>query len=90
MFIRILAALRRIWLRMTRNPFHGVVISRITDADLQFDPDIERILRESEIPDLFRSFRSLEEYNREFMMFFKAHRSEFLLDFSQKDGHFRV
>jgi hypothetical protein len=47
-------------------------------------------MRESELDEIFRSFGSLEEYNQEFVVFFKAHRREFLLDYSQRDGHFRV
>jgi len=57
---------------------------------LKFDPDIERMVRECELDEVFRSFGSLEEYNKEFVMFFKAHRKEFFLDYSQNDGHFRV
>jgi hypothetical protein len=75
---------------MTLNPFHGVELSCINEEDLQFDPDIDRIMRESELDEIFRSFGSLEEYNQEFVVFFKAHRREFLLDYSQRDGHFRV
>jgi hypothetical protein len=86
----ILRALRKIWLRMTLNPFQGLEFSCINEEDLQFDPDIDRIMRESELDEIFRSFGSLEEYNQEFVVFFKAHRREFLLDYSQRDGHFRV
>lgn len=75
---------------MTGNPFQGVELYRIKDEDLQFDPDIDRIMRESELDEIFRSFGNLEEYNKEFVVFFKAHRREFLLDYSQRDGHFRV
>jgi len=87
---RILITLRKIWLRITGNPFHGVVLSHITDEDLQFDPDIDRMIMEAEMSDPFRSFMTIEEYNKEFIVFFKAHRNEFLLDYSQRDGHFRV
>jgi hypothetical protein len=75
---------------MTLNPFQGLEFSCINEEDLQFDPDIDRIMRESELDEIFRSFGSLEEYNQEFVVFFKAHRREFLLDYSQRDGHFRV
>jgi HSP20 family molecular chaperone IbpA len=75
---------------MTLNPFQGVELSCINEEDLQFDPDIDRIMRESELDEIFRSFGSLEEYNQEFVVFFKAHRREFLIDYSQRDGHFRV
>lgn len=87
---RIRTTLRKLWTRITGNPFHGVELSHITDADLQFDPDIDRMIMEAEFDDPFRSFGSAEEYNREFIVYFKAHRSEFMLDYSQRDGHFRV
>ena len=90
MFTRMLHVLRKYWRRITHNPFQGVKISIITNEDLQFDPDIDRMLRESEFDEMFRSFGSLEEYNKEFVTFFKAHRREFMLDYSQRDGHFRV
>ena len=90
MFIRLLGRLKRMWTRWMRNPFYGVRLSPITDEELCFDPDVERIIRECEFRDAFRSFGSLEDYNRDFAVFFKCHRSEFYLDYSQKDGHFRV
>jgi len=90
MFTQILRALKKIWIRVTGNPFQGVELSCIEDEDLQFDPDIDRIMRENELDEIFRSFGNLEEYNKEFVVFFKAHRREFLLDYSQRDGHFRV
>lgn len=90
MLKRIFITLKKFWLQITGNPFHGVVISHISDEDLQFDPDIDRMMMEAELTDPFRSFGTIEEYNREFIVFFKAHRNEFLLDYSQRDGHFRV
>jgi hypothetical protein len=48
------------------------------------------MVSECDLDEMFRSFGSLEEYNKEFVSFFKAHRREFLLDYSQRDGHFRV
>ncbi len=90
MFKWLTIILKTLWRRVTGNPFHGVSISYISDEDLKFDPDIERLIRDCEINDLFRSFGSLEEYNREFLSYFKAHRRDFLLDYSQRDGHFRV
>jgi len=38
----------------------------------------------------FRSFSSSEEYNRDFLCIFQAFKKDFFLDYSQKDGHFRV
>jgi hypothetical protein len=90
MFTQILRKLRKFWKWMTGNPFQGMELYCIKDEDLQFDPDIDRIMREHELDEIFRSFGNLEEYNKEFVVFLKAHRREFLLDYSQRDGHFRV
>ena len=90
MFTRMLHVLRKYWRRITLNPFQGVELSIITNEELQFDPDIDRMVSECELDEMFRSFGSLEEYNKEFVSFFKAHRRELLLDYSQRDGHFRV
>ena len=87
---RWLLALRRFWRRITGNPFLGVTINSITDEDLRIEYNMDRMIREYDLDDDFRSFGNLEEYNREFLVFFKTHRREFLLDYSQKDGHFRV
>jgi len=38
----------------------------------------------------FRSFSSTEDYNRDFLNIFQAFKKDFYLDYSQKDGHFRV
>lgn len=90
MFTHVLARIRRIWTRLLRNPFQGIQLSHISEQDLCFDPDVERMLREGELPDAFRIFGTLEDYNRDFVMYYRSHRSDFFLDVSQKDGHFRV
>ena len=38
----------------------------------------------------YRDYMNQEEYNREFLAIFKNCRRNILLDYSQKDGHFRV
>ena len=38
----------------------------------------------------FRSFSSTDDYNRDFLCIFQAFKKDFYLDYSQKDGHFRV
>lgn len=90
MFTQLLRHLNRIWTRWLRNPFHGIKLSPITDEELCFDPDVERMIRECELQNAFRSYGTLEDYNKDFVIYFKSHRSDFYLDYSQKDGHFRV
>lgn len=38
----------------------------------------------------FKIFSSKDEYNREFLSVFQSFKSSFLLDYSHRDGHFRV
>ncbi|MGC9325492.1 MAG: hypothetical protein ACP5G0_12185 [Desulfomonilia bacterium] len=42
------------------------------------------------LEDEFRSFRSTDEYNRDFLCIYQSNKRSFLIDYSQKDGHFRV
>ncbi|HOS97447.1 MAG TPA: hypothetical protein PLR71_03855 [Deltaproteobacteria bacterium] len=88
--MRILNLIRMFLQRWLGNPFHGLKLSHIEDQDMYFDPDVERMIRECELRDAFRSFGTLEEYNRDFATYFKSHRGDFYLDYSQRDGHFRV
>lgn len=90
MFTQLLRTIKKIWMRWRTNPFCGIQLSPIAEEDLCFDPDVERMIRECELRDAFRTFGTLEDYNREFVSYFKSHRSDFYLDYSQKDGHFRV
>lgn len=90
MFIHLLRNLRLFLMRWLGNPFNGIKLSPIADEDLCFDPDVERMMEDRALGDAFRSFGTLEDYNRDFITFFKSHRSDFYLDYSQKDGHFRV
>lgn len=90
MFVRLLHTIRRLWERWVDNPFQSVNLEHIDEEDLCYDPDVERILKSLELQSAFRCFRTLEDYNKDFIAYFKSHRREFLLDYSQKDGHFRV
>ncbi|HPI93745.1 MAG TPA: hypothetical protein PK350_11475 [Deltaproteobacteria bacterium] len=90
MIIYALRTIKRLWMRWLGNPFHGVKLYHITDEDLCFDPDVERMIRECELQDAFKSCGSLEDYNKDFVNFFTSNRRQFHLDYSQKDGHFRV
>ncbi len=90
MFIRLLRNLKRFWIRWSCNPFHGIRLSPINCEELCFDADVERMVRECELKGAFRSYGALEDYNKEFVVIFKSHRSDFLMDYSQVDGHFRV
>lgn len=38
----------------------------------------------------FRSFSNTDDYNRDFLSIFQSFKKDFYLDYSQKDGHFRV
>ncbi|MGI6388246.1 MAG: hypothetical protein ACOX2W_14215 [Desulfomonilia bacterium] len=38
----------------------------------------------------FRSFSNTDDYNRDFLSMFQNFKKDFYLDYSQKDGHFRV
>jgi hypothetical protein len=38
----------------------------------------------------FKIFESKDDYNREFLCVFQNFKSSFYLDYSHKDGHFRV
>jgi hypothetical protein len=38
----------------------------------------------------FKRFLTIDDYNREFLSIFETYRRDIILDFTQKDGHFRV
>ena len=66
-------------------------IALITDDDESDEPSIlNRMLENLKIETNFRDCENLREYNQDFLSIFKTHRTDFLLDYSQKDGHFRV
>lgn len=94
MFSRIKKRLKKFWTRWLGNPFLGVKLPHISDSDLRFDGDIQKLIsrRKSEITfgHGFISYSTQEDYNKDFIVFYKAHRSSFYLDYSQSDGHFRV
>ena len=46
MFTTLLRNLKDMWRRWLCTPFNGVTLSHISDADLSFDPDVERMIRE--------------------------------------------
>jgi hypothetical protein len=70
--------------------YPGEEIALIMDEKTPENINLHAILEELEIEMNFRDCGNLKEYNQEFMSIFKMHRTEFLLDYSQKDGHFRV
>ncbi|HNS90952.1 MAG TPA: hypothetical protein PLP82_06905 [Deltaproteobacteria bacterium] len=90
MFTTLLRNLKDMWRRWLCTPFNGVTLSHISDADLSFDPDVERMIRECGLRETYSRCGTLEDYNKDFITFFTARRSDFYLDYSQKDGHFRV
>jgi len=78
-----------LWRRIMRTQ-SGEEIALIMDDETTEKNNLNAILEELEIEMNFRDCGNLKEYNQEFMSIFKMHRTEFLLDYSQKDGHFRV
>jgi len=48
------------------------------------------MIRECGLRETYSRCGTLEDYNKDFITFFTARRSDFYLDYSQKDGHFRV
>ncbi len=52
--------------------------------------DFELVTDRNTMAGDFRSFSSTEDYNRDFLNIFQAFKKDFYLDYSQKDGHFRV
>jgi hypothetical protein len=55
-----------------------------------FRSDFINVQNQEAIRDDFKSFSSMDDYNKEFLCIFQSYRSDFVLDYSQKDGHFRV
>ncbi|HOM29448.1 MAG TPA: hypothetical protein PLS81_08315 [Deltaproteobacteria bacterium] len=94
MFKKIKKGLRRLFSRWMGNPFLGVKLPHITDSDLSFEHGLRRMFREKPFKDApdhgFISYLNLEDYTRDFIVFYKTNRNSFRLDHSQKDGHFRV
>jgi hypothetical protein len=43
-----------------------------------------------DLSDGFKIFESKDDYNREFLYVFQNFKSSFYLDYTHKDGHFRV
>jgi len=40
--------------------------------------------------DDFKSYSSMDDYNRDFLSIFEMYRRDIILDHTHKDGHFRV
>lgn len=76
---------------MTGKVYQSTEIASISDDDIHpISSSLEDIIIELGFDSEYRDCGSLDEYNRDFLAIFKTHRSDFLLDHSQKDGHFRV
>lgn len=43
-----------------------------------------------DLGDDFKCFSSMDDYNKDFLTIFQTYRTDIFLDYSQKDGHFRV
>jgi len=48
------------------------------------------MIRECGLRETYSRCGTLEDYDKDYITFFTARRSDFYLDYSQKDGHFRV
>ena len=55
-----------------------------------FDKDCNDPMAWELLKDDFKSCLSIDEYNNDFLSIFEAYRKEMFLNYSQKDGHFRV
>lgn len=89
MLIQIRYFFWNLWRRIIKT-YPGEDIALIMDDRTTEKDNLSVILEELAIEMNFRDCGNLKEYNQEFMSIFKMHRTEFLLDYSQKDGHFRV
>ncbi|MRR14643.1 hypothetical protein EG833_04290 [archaeon] len=63
---------------------------RSIDLSDLFTDEFEILSRKNFMTDDFKSFSSTDDYNREFLSVFQSARRSFVLDYNQKDGHFRV
>ncbi len=52
--------------------------------------DFQQFTDRNAMADDFRSFSNTDDYNRDFLSIFQSFKKDFYLDYSQKDGHFRV
>jgi hypothetical protein len=76
---------------LTGKVYQSTKIASILDDDIHpITSSLEDIILELGLDSEYRDCGSLDEYNRDFLTIFKTHRRDFLLDHSQKDGHFRV
>lgn len=83
--------IRVFWSRFSKKGHPANEIDFILDDEMDCQPcDEEDMLADFCIEDRFRDCRDLAEYNKDFLMIFKVYRRDFLIDYSQKDGHFRV
>ncbi|MCE5275539.1 MAG: hypothetical protein ABFD70_05605 [Syntrophaceae bacterium] len=83
--------IRVFWSRFSKKGHSGSGIDFVLDDEMYCQPsDVEDMLADFGIEDRFRDCRDLAEYNKDFLMIFKVYRRDFLIDYSQKDGHFRV
>ncbi len=63
---------------------------RSIDLTDLFTDEYEILSRNKFITNDFKMFSSTDDYNREFLSVFQSFRRSFVLDYNQKDGHFRV
>jgi hypothetical protein len=91
MLSRIRYLFQVLWRQLTGKHYPSTKISFISDDDIHpISSSLEDIITELGYDSEYRDCQSQDEYNRDFLTIFKVHRRDFLLDYSQRDGHFRV
>jgi hypothetical protein len=80
------------WRRLIKRDLQRADFAIIADQDneYQIPADYEDIFSGFSPDTDYRDYRNQDEYNRDFLAIFKTCRRNILLDYSQKDGHFRV
>ncbi|MBN2299246.1 MAG: hypothetical protein JXM72_11655 [Deltaproteobacteria bacterium] len=72
-----------------RNVLDKQSMKSIDFSDI-FDKDFDRVMVPEFLKDDFKSCLSMDEYNKDFLDIFQTYGKKMVLNYSQKDGHFRV
>ncbi len=88
------------YFRIILSTLIGMLVSRLTffekkslrsiDLSDLITQDFRQFTDRNAMADDFRSFSNTDDYNRDFLSIFQSFKKDFYLDYSQKDGHFRV
>ncbi len=70
------------------------IFEKTTMATIDLSRSLPRRSDELSIPQEagsdFKSFSRLDDYNRDFLSIFETSKRDIIIDYSHKDGHFRV